>query len=550
MKYFKKIFSDEIYFVLFFSFLLIGLSFLPTIYEAFQANNLGDPRRIMLWGEHNFTYDYNVYLSKMLQGAEGRWTVVNKYTSEPHQGSLLQEFYLLVGKIGGWFRLSPSMTYYFLRIILGAGFLLAVYWLIAYFLKDSTQRKIAFLLALFSGSLPKFAYYSGGWHSVLYMDWWQEMDVIKRATYVPHYLLGHILTIVVLLFLLKDNILLVVLSAIIAGFVHPPSLLIVWGIWGMRTVWKIGQLLAQKSEMKSIAKYLVEFIILTLAVLIPLFYINQVTSIYPWKTLTDFDRAHPLPFRLSEYLLALGITFFLGVGGMVIVFWRKKEEYFPLVFWVLATFLGIIIFKYIPLQSEVRFVQVAVHLPLVILSTLALLEIASWVKRKIKLRVLIWLAAMVLILSLPGIYASLRGQIQFINERTAAFLPLVPYPSQVMYPLKDWWQGIEWLEENTKRNEVVLSDITAGNYIPAYSGNTVYLGHSSETVFYDQKKPLVNRFFNGAMTGSEAKDFLKKGRINYVFLGPQEKNLGEFKPYDFLEEVYKNDFVVIFEVAL
>jgi len=233
--------------------------------------------------------------------------------------------------------------------------------------------------------------------------------------------------------------------------------------------------------------------------------------------------------------------------GMVVVLRRKKEKYLPLVFWVVAAFLAIFIFKQIPFQSEVRFIQVAVHLPLAILSTISLVTISDWLRKRTKIVVLNWLVVIILLLSLPGIYASLRSQVQFINQRVAAVLPLVPHPSQVMYPLKDWWQAIKWLEENTKREEVVLSAITAGNYIPAYSGNTIYLGHTSETVFYDQKKFLVYRFFSGEMMAQEAGDFLEQGRISYVFLGPQEKDLGQFKLYPFLKEVFQNNFVTIYK---
>jgi len=547
MKRLISFLSQEYIFVLLFSFFLLFSSFYPTVYEAFQAHNLGDYRRVMLWGEHNYTYDYNVYLAKMRQGAEGRWTVVSKYTYEFHQGSLLQELYLLSGKVGGWLRLSPAISYHCLRIFLAVGFLLAVYWLISFFVKDSSQRKIAFLLALFSGSLPRFAYYREDWHPALYMDWWQEMDVIKRATYVPHYLLGHILTVVVLLFLLQSKIFLAMLAGLIAGFVHPPSLMIVWGIWGLWVAYKIGQKLIRNKN-GGAAKCMVALILLTLVVFISLLYISQVTSVYPWKSLTDFDRAHPLPFRFKEYFLALGITFPLGIMGMVVVLRRKKEKYLPLVFWVVAAFLAIFIFKQIPFQSEVRFIQIAVHLPLAVLSTISLVTISDWLKKRTKIVVLNWLVVTILLLSLPGIYASLRSQVQFINQRVAAVLPLVPHPSQVMYPLKDWWQAIKWLEENTEREEVVLSAITAGNYIPAYSGNTVYLGHTSETVFYDQKKFLVYRFFSGEMTSEEARDFLNQGRINYIFLGPQEKDLGQFQPFPFLEEVFQNNFVIIYKV--
>ena len=79
-----------------------------------------------------------------------------------------------------------------------------------------------------------------------------------------------------------------------------------------------------------------------------------------------------------------------------------------------------------------------------------------------------------------------------------------------MYPLTDFWSAIMWLETNTHHSSIVLSKITAGNYIPAYAGNFVYLGHNPESPFFDEKVAQADRFFSGQMTSDEAKQFIKK----------------------------------------
>jgi len=90
--------------------------------------------------------------------------------------------------------------------------------------------------------------------------------------------------------------------------------------------------------------------------------------------------------------------------------------------------------------------------------------------------------------------------------------------------------------------------VTAGNYIPAYAGNFVYLGHQSETPHFAEKRTLVDKFFSGQMTDAEAKEFLRQARVNYIFFGPQEKELGQFKPFIFLTSVYQSGYLTIYKV--
>ena len=146
---------------------------------------------------------------------------------------------------------------------------------------------------------------------------------------------------------------------------------------------------------------------------------------------------------------------------------------------------------------------------------------------------------------------SLNWQTTFIIQRAAATIPLVPYPPQTMYPLKDWMNSIRFLRDNTKRDEVVLAEITAGNYIPAYSGNTVYFGQSN-TVDYERKQKEVWRFFKGEMGQNEVENFFRRGRIKYVFFGVQEKELSGGKQletiYPSLKAVYRNPITIIYQV--
>ncbi|MBI4226530.1 hypothetical protein HY612_05460 [Candidatus Roizmanbacteria bacterium] len=171
-------------------------------------------------------------------------------------------------------------------------------------------------------------------------------------------------------------------------------------------------------------------------------------------------------------------------------------------------------------------------------------------KKWIEFLILFIMAGPIILLGIVQSYFSIKAQTDFIHQRAVAVQPLVPYPSQVMYPLKDFWDALMWLEKNTSRNSVVLSQVTAGNYIPAYSGNFVYLGHNPETPFFDQRTNNVNQFFSGTMIEQDALNFLKKENISYIFYGPQEKEKSteDIIKYLFLNLVFTSPYVTIYKV--
>lgn len=289
---------------------------------------------------------------------------------------------------------------------------------------------------------------------------------------------------------------------------------------------------------------------LLVAAAIPLFYITHVTAVYPWKSLVEFDTTNPLPFQIKEYVLSLGPVFFTGIAGLLLVFIKKEKKLLAIATWVLAAFLGIAVFTLKPIQSPARFVQTANHVPLALLSVYLVSEISKKINKKIVTIVLYTLLLIIPVIGIIQSYYSLKAQLQFIGQRANATMPLVPYPSQVMYPLKDFYFAMEWLRLYSKPEEVVFSKITAGNYIPAYAGNFVYLGHNPETPHFAIREQNIREFFMFTLPETEAKEFLRKANISYVFYGPQEKEEsgGKPPPYSFLKSVYQSGYVTIYKV--
>lgn len=513
---------------------------------------------MMLWGEHIYTYDYNVYLSKMKQGAQGRWSVVDKYDNHIQQkGVFLQMLYLLSGKIGSLIRLSLPLTFHLLRTVLSFSWILTIIYLNVLFLKKPKYYVPGVMLSLLSASFPVFYQYNNGWWMTYHMSWWTEMDPLKRISYIPHYTLNYIIIafLSVMLYKLTSEkiiknkyFLYICIILFLSFFIHPSSGMLFFFSWFLFHL--IQFLWHPRSYSKNLPSIIVKTVILLMVALIPLLYIRSITATYPWKSLTDFDTYNRIGVDVWEYILSLGPIFFTGMLGFVAVMIRREKKLLPFVTWLMGAFLGIYIFKKFPLQSELRFVQTANHIPLAILSVYFFATLWERFKNKLVLFASIVIFVAITLLGMALSYFSIKAQTDFIHQRAVATQPLVPYPPQIMYPLKDYWQAIEYLGNNTSPDSVVLSEVNAGNYIPAYAGNFVYIGHNPETPHYDDRLNTVNQFFTGMWTDAEAKNFLNNEHISYIFYGPQEKEKSQedIKKYLFLKPVFTSAYVTLFKV--
>ncbi len=580
----------KIFFFLSLGFLLFSL--VPTVYEVYYRDRLKPERAFEL--VHNFPTDYNFYLSRIREGIEGHGTVVEKYTSEPHNGSFIHVMYVGLGWIGRFVHVPWERggdVYHMARIIFGMALLLAI----AEYAKRTfaentninnlqyvrgrlnrilagplTWQLVAFLLAVTASTWPKLVFYNGGWRFGGYMPWWSVMDSLQRITFIPHLLVGQVLLIFLILGLSDEetmrrpgNWIGLGFFAFLLGIILPPALIFVYAIVGILIFFDFLTLVI--SSKKPITIWFMQSAlprgIVMLLGLPALLYLNLLTTFYPWKRLTEFDILHPLPFDYIEYIKAVGPILPLGLIGLFVSLWKKERHMRASVAWVMAWAALLGIFHFIPQQSPLRFSEMIPHVPLAILSAYFFFAAYQWaVSHRLKsllsqslLYVSFLVPTIFITIGIGVMYSSWLWERDFVDHKMVASLPLVPTGSYVMYPLKDFLSAMKFIQDATSRDTVILSETTAGNYLPVYSGNTVYVGHAN-TVNAEEKEALVKLFFGGRMTEPNARAWLVKDRLSYVFFGPQEKEDGNIadlvKAYPFLRPVYKNTFVTVYQVSL
>lgn len=563
------------------SILFSLFSFSPSLYEIITQDKLPPERSFVL--EHNYMFDYNFYLSRIRQGQEGRWLVSEKYYNLSHQGSLIQIFYLYLGKVGNLIGLSPEFIYHLARLILGFVLLLGIGLYLTRFF-SSWWVLVAFLFVVTSGSWPILVEIPAGFRFATYMGWWSAIDSLQRITFIPHVIAGQIFILVFIwkfgsfrsstslfnsLFLKERarvrflgngiyKLIILGLLGFVAGIIFPPALIVIYAVFAVLSFRELIDYKTYRSDKTNRIIGRIFFLLLSSPSLV---YLSFMFRLYPWRALAEFDIQHRIILPYREYALALGPILPLGILGLLAVFITKAKKFFPVVSWTIAIGLLFVLFERVPWQSPSRFTEAAVHIPLGILATYFFFSF--WQKslitkiglvRQIRLiRVLIGLVitttVMMGILVMLSMVGWLTDQVKGKREGTW----LVPIGAQLVYPLDDFMKAIYYLKDNTGKEEVVLGYVTAGNYIPAYAGNYVYLGHAN-TPGEDKKEKIASRFFSGEMKQNEAKEFLSRERISYIYFGPQERQLGkvaDFKQiYQFVEPVYENKQVIIYRIEL
>jgi hypothetical protein len=99
----------------------------------------------------------------------------------------------------------------------------------------------------------------------------------------------------------------------------------------------------------------------------------------------------------------------------------------------------------------------------------------------------------------------------------------------LVYLTQAEFEGLLWISSHTHQDDLVLSSPETGLYIPAHTGRQVLYGHPFETVGADKAKKNVLEFFSGNFAETELQNFLVNQGVDYIFYGPREQNLGNFK---------------------
>ena len=539
-------------------------SFVPTFYELSEREKLPSSRSFEL--VHNYYSDYHFYLSRIREGYEGRFTVVERYTSEPHAGSFLQVFYLILGWIA---RVVPDSAftipaiYHVARFVFGGLFLLLVVSLSKKLFFSLFWQILGVLTVATASTLPTLVMLTdGGYRLGGYMPWFTYMDSLQRLTFLPHILVGQCLILFLIMMGLDAKYLdsfrqtlALGIFGIFLTIVFPPGIVFVGIVYGVSLIFsffldRVIKLSASQQRQWTRTHLLFPLLIGIMA--LPFFaYFQSLFTFYPWKRLLDFGTLYIVPLVWIDYARALGLTLLFGMFGMMVGFFKKDRHVFALSCWVIGWMSALFIFSFIPQQPPLRFTEMAPHVPLGLLTVYFFYSVIRWLGTFRTRFVVSSITSVVyvllfipIVLGLGTMHSSWLWQKDFINLKVIAGYPSIPMNNYIVYPGRTFMDAIVQLSEKTNQSTtVVVSLFTAGNFIPAFSGRVVYVGHDN-TVNKEEKLASAQKFYSHQMTVEEAQSFLLDSNITHVFFGPEEQeksgNLFSLTEiYPFLQELYR-----------
>ena len=473
--------------------------------------------------------DGNTYLAKMLQGWQGDWRFKLPFTANPGTGAYLFLFYLSLGHLARWLNLSLLTTFHLTRLA-GAAFLLWTLW--HYFGQVFTAarpRKMAFALAALGSGMGWLLVFSGAPTS----DFWVAETYPFLSSYInPHFPIG----LALVLWLLMPpfdravngwRLAAVGAGALVLSVINPFGVIIVLMVLGGDLLWR----LVTKAWSFDIFWQIFVVALLGLPVLA---YDVWVTVIDPVFAGWNAQNLTPSP-PVWDVLISLSPALLLALAG----FWgmlRKRggddfqglgsaSNFRSLFLWVGLGF----ILMYLPLGLQRRF-MLGLYVPVAGLAVLGLEILAANQPRRYRFLT----GATFFLACLTNLMIVFAG-IQVGHSHNPTF-----YLTQAEY------QALNWINDNTHPDALILASPEIGLFIPAYAGRRVIYGHPFETVDAESQEAAVTQFYSGDLSETQMRDFLADRQVDYVFYGPREVALGRIFLPQTWEAAFQQGDVTIF----
>ena len=466
-------------------------------------------------------YDGNSYLAKMQLGLRGGWKFHLPYTADSGNGAYLFLFYIFLGHLSRWLGLAPITMFHLARVLSGVTLfvVLHVFYDTVYGRGNSEAANKAFYLAVVGSGLGWVASFAG----MLSPDLWiPEAYPFFSAYATPHFPLGMALLLVTFTISLQElnwlRIVTLVISGGLLGVIMPFGVVLT------------GIVLTVQAVCEAIQSHKIVW----LPVFSSLSIGGPLVLYQYWATLSDpilagwnVQNVTPAP-KILELVLGFLPVLFVALWGMVNYrqLWQNPAIRLLNV-WVLTS----LVLVYSPFSLQRRF-MFALFVPVAGLAVQGLMS--AQLKKKQKMYV--WYA--LLFLSIPTNVILVLSGLYGIQKQDPR-LYLTGHEKAVL----------EWVDENTPDDALILSSPEIGLFIPAQTGRKVLYGHPFETVNAEEEKFFVESFFAGNLGEEDGMRSIKGRGVDFIFYGPREAKLGYPDGLEKMKVVFRQGEVVLFAVG-
>jgi hypothetical protein len=483
------------------------------------------------------------------------WLVSNRMTPEPNAPALFNLLWLLIGRLQaatGWGTLA---LFHGVRVLAGAALLALLFLTCRRFTASRGERLLAFaVVALGSGLgwiwvVAKYALRLDGvpFPFDVYVA---EPNTSFILAAFPHFAIATTLILSIFLCYLaalrERRIWLVAAAALLAltlTLQHAYDLLIITLVPGGA----LALMLLRDRRVPWFAG--LAALAIGLVALPPPLYFTWLTSRDPlWREVLDqFSNAGVFTPSPPHLLILMGVPLILALASAVDTLARAVRERrlaallagasdadLFLVSWLVVGFLLL----YVPTDFQIHMLT-AWQVPVGLIAV-------RWLHRRVMPAVAA--ARPRLARALPALLlaAVLPTSLYLISWR---MLDLARHDAPYSIG-RDEEAGLRWLGTTTTRDDVVLSSLALGQFVPVYADARTFLGHWAQTAHYYDKERAVAAFFDPRTSDAERLALVDRYGITYVMFSPEERALGPYDPARsaMFEPAFSDGATVIYRV--
>jgi hypothetical protein len=474
------------------------------------------------------------------------------FTLEHQRPLFFNPFTWTLGMVCRMTKLPPLAVYYGALAFYAFLLFSVINWFIGIFIADARQRTFAFALCAFSSGLCWLIPHAR-WetlftrHNLVPIDYWiAETITFETIFSFPQFALTALLMLLAFGLMLKSLDGNLVRRSVCGGLalfalslVHTVDVVTVIAV-------AAGYLAVVAVWFRADARRLSASCAAAACVAAPAFlymlYLFTAEPVFIEWSKEKFLSPHPL-----SYIIGYGLVLALALPGLVRVVKGVNRNDWLLAVWVLC----VAVLLYAPLSFQRR-LSTAVHIPLCILAAQATFRYVlpalgriflpeepctSTRRRRFDTAVLV----VIVLITVPANIVKVASCIIDMRRKPLEF-----------YLFEGDVAAMKWMKDHHNEDAAILASYKSGLYLPAYTGNRVFVGHWSETLKFNEKAAAADWLLYAPDDDASKEEFLRANEISYIYFGNFERMRGRFSlagaPY--LREIYSTGGVRIYRVNL
>lgn len=513
--------------VLIVSIMLVGLAFIPFLW-IFANNNPESGWQFM--GALHAHVDASAYLSRIRQGMDGKFLVQFMHTPETHPAFIMQPIYPLLGQVSRLAsdRLSPILVFHVARVSVTVFMYLALYQLAATIWMRVRTRRIFFVLAAVGSGFGWLLMLVTGSQNALTLP----IDMILPqmspffaglvSVHAPLAIACLVLIVAIIIAALRPGVedapnvrnsgVVTFSLSIVLVFLYPEAyiLLAVVLIITVGIHWYFARKVTHREML---------WVLWTLVPALPiLIYYVLIIRSNPFVTEWIVQRASQTVDPIQLFL-GLGGVFVIGLPSIARAIRRFESDgdRFMIIWLVVACVGGLV-----PLAFQAHLLA-GVMIPVAYFAARSIED--YWMKR----------------FSRPYRYRIFATIVPFVmlSNLFVLMIPVIPLASSNptnsagLVVSSEYRAALEWLNNQARQGDVVLSSFEIGTWIPAWLGTHAVIGHHTETMEAIQKGEVVAQWYQLDSSAdcdqslASIQGFQQRYGVDFVIFGPLEASMGE-----------------------